>query len=48
MQRLFFKAQVDANQVTSESNPVVNLIDFVRHERNQLQAINQFRVDTPG
>ena len=48
VQRLFFKAQVDTNEVTRESNPVVNLIDFVHPERNQLHAINQFRVDTPG
>jgi type I restriction enzyme R subunit len=48
VQRLFFKAQVDANRVTRESSPVENLIDFVRPERNQLHAINQFREDTPG
>ena len=27
---------------------MVNLIDFVYPERNQFQAINQFRVDAPG
>lgn len=46
--RLFLKAQVDRNEVTGESDPVVKLIDFVRPERNQFHAINQFRVDTPG
>jgi type I restriction enzyme R subunit len=48
VQGLLFKAQVDVNEDTHESNPVVNLIDFVHPERNQLYAINQFRVDTPG
>ncbi len=48
VQGLFFKAQVDVNEVTGESDPVVSLIDFVHPERNQFHAINQFRVDTPG
>jgi hypothetical protein len=48
VQSLFFKAQVDVNEVTGESDPVVQLIDFARPDRNQFHAINQFRVDTPG
>jgi type I restriction enzyme R subunit len=48
VQGLFFKAQVDVNEITRESDPVVSLIDFVHPERNQFHAINQFRVDTPG
>ena len=48
MQGLFLKAQVDVNEVTGESDPVVNLIDFLHPERNRFHAINQFRVDTPG
>lgn len=47
-QGLFLKAQVDRNEATSESDPVVKLIDFAHPERNQFHAINQFRVDTPG
>ena len=47
-QSLLFKAQVNVNEVTGESDPVVQLIDFVHPERNQFHAINQFRVDTPG
>jgi type I restriction enzyme, R subunit len=47
-QALFLKAQVDVNEVTGESDPVVKLIDFTRPERNEFHAINQFRVDTPG
>jgi type I restriction enzyme R subunit len=47
-QKLLFKAQVDANEVTGEADPVVKLIDFANPERNQFHAINQFRVDTPG
>lgn len=45
---LFLKAQVDRNEITGESDPVVHLIDFVHFERNRFHAINQFRVDTPG
>ncbi|MFA7280136.1 MAG: HsdR family type I site-specific deoxyribonuclease [Sterolibacterium sp.] len=45
---LFLKAQVDRNEVTGESDPVVHLIDFVHPERNRFHAINQFRIDTPG
>ncbi|PJB36159.1 MAG: type I restriction endonuclease subunit R, partial [Deltaproteobacteria bacterium CG_4_9_14_3_um_filter_63_12] len=45
---LFLKAQVDRNEVTGESDPVVRLIDFAHPERNQFHAINQFRIDTPG
>ncbi|MGB5054634.1 MAG: type I restriction endonuclease, partial [Nitrospirales bacterium] len=47
-QGLFFKAQVDRNEVTGESDPVVKLIDFAKPGCNQFHAINQFRVDTPG
>lgn len=45
---LLLKAQVDRNEVTGESDPVVKLIDFARPERNRFHAVNQFRVDTPG
>jgi type I restriction enzyme R subunit len=48
VQSLFLKAQVDVNEITGESDPVVKLIDFTHPERNQFHAINQFRVDTPG
>jgi len=48
VQALFLKAQVDRNEVTSESDPVVRLIDFAHPERNVFHAINQFRIDTPG
>ena len=47
-QSLFLKAQVDRNEVTGESDPVVKLIDFAHPQRNQFHAINQFRIDTPG
>lgn len=45
---LFLKAQVDRNEITGESDPVVRLIDFAHPERNRFHAINQFRIDTPG
>lgn len=48
VQALFLKAQVDRNEVTGESDPVVALIDFAHPERNVFHAINQFRIDTPG
>ena len=48
VQALFLKAQVDVNEVTGESDPVVQLIDFAHPERNVFHAINQFRIDTPG
>ncbi|MHB1706619.1 MAG: type I restriction endonuclease subunit R [Acidithiobacillus sp.] len=48
VQALFLKAQVDRNEVTGESDPVVHLIDFAHPERNRFHAINQFRIDTPG
>ncbi|MCC6489644.1 MAG: type I restriction endonuclease subunit R [Candidatus Hydrogenedentes bacterium] len=48
IQALFLKAQVDVNEVTGESDPVVQLIDFAHPERNVFHAINQFRIDTPG
>ncbi len=47
-QALFFKAQVDVNEVTGEDDPVAKLIDFAHPERNHFHAINQFRIDTPG
>jgi len=46
--KLLLKAQVDVNELTGESDPVVRLIDFAHPERNTFHAINQFRVDTPG
>ena len=48
IQALFLKAQVDRNELTGESDPVVQLIDFAHPERNQFHAINQFRIDTPS
>src|SRR6266571_1992828 len=48
IQAFFLKAQADRNEITGESDPVVQLIDFVHPERNQFHAINQFRIDTPG
>lgn len=48
VQGVLFKAQVEVNEVTGESNPVAHLIDFAHPERNQFHAINQFRVETPG
>lgn len=47
-QGLFLKTQVDHNELTGESDPVVQLIDFAVPSRNRFHAINQFRVDTPG
>ncbi len=48
VQALFLKAQVDVNEITGESDPVVQLIDFAHPECNVFHAINQFRIDTPG
>lgn len=48
IQKLLFKAQVDVNELTGEQDPVVQLIDFAQPENNRFQAINQFRIDTPG
>jgi type I restriction enzyme R subunit len=48
VQSLLLKAQVDVNELTGESDPVVRLIDFHTPENNQFHAINQFRIDTPG
>jgi len=48
VQALFLKAQVDRNEVTGESDPVVSLIDFAHPEHNVFHAINQFRIDTPS
>ncbi|MGS0757965.1 type I restriction endonuclease, partial [Roseateles sp. GG27B] len=35
IQALLFKAQVEVNELTGESDPVVRLIDFQRPEHNQ-------------
>lgn len=43
-----YKWQVDKNELTGESNPVVMVIDFDNWENNTFTAINQFRIDTPG
>jgi len=48
VQNLLFKAQVDRNTLTGESDPIVRLIDFRVPGNNQFHAINQFRIDTPG
>ena len=48
VQKLLFKAQVDANEITGEQDPVVKLIDFARPEKNTFHAVNQFRINTPG
>ena len=48
IQKLIFKAQVDVNEVTGESDPVVKLVDFANPGNNHFLAINQFRIDTPG
>lgn len=48
VQKLLFKAQVDANEETGEQDPVARLIDFDTPENNHFLAINQFRIDTPG
>ena len=48
VQNLLLKAQVDTNELTGESDPIVRLIDFRTPENNQFHAINQFRIDTPG
>jgi len=48
VQALLFKSQVDRNDLTGETDPVVQLIDFEHPERNRFHAINQFRMDTPG
>lgn len=48
IQALLFKTQVDVNEITGESDPIVRLIDFHNPENNQFHAINQFRIDTPG
>jgi type I restriction enzyme R subunit len=45
---LLRKAQVDRNDLTGESDPVVQLIDFDHPGKNVFHAINQFRIDTPG
>ncbi len=48
VQALLLKAQVEVNELTGESDPVVRLIDFHTPENNQFHAISQFRIDTPG
>jgi type I restriction enzyme R subunit len=48
VQKLLFKSQVDANELTGEVDPVAQLIDFAHPEHNVFHAINQFRIDTPG
>ncbi len=48
IQKLLFKAQVDANEQTGEQDPIVKLINFAQPANNQFHAINQFRIDTPG
>ncbi|WP_258960401.1 type I restriction endonuclease, partial [Klebsiella pneumoniae] len=48
IQKLLFKTQVDINNVTGESDPIVKLIDFEHPGNNHFLAINQFRIDTPG
>ena len=47
LERLY-KWQVDKNELTGESSPVVKVIDFDNWENNTFTAINQFRIDTPG
>ncbi len=46
--KLLYRAQVDSNDLTGEEYPNVKLIDFEHQIRNHFQAINQFRIDTPG
>ncbi len=46
--KLLFRSQIDANELTGEQDPNVQLIDFEHPERNHFLAINQFRIDTPG
>lgn len=48
IQKLLFKTQVDINNTTGESDPIVKLIDFEHPGNNHFLAINQFRIDTPG
>jgi type I restriction enzyme R subunit len=47
-QKRLYKWQLDTNELTGESDPVVKLIDFENWHLNTFTAINQFRVDTPG
>lgn len=42
------KWQVDENKLTGEQNPVVKVVDFDNWQNNELLAINQYRIDTPG
>jgi type I restriction enzyme, R subunit len=39
---------VDVNELTGETDPVAQLIDFAHSERNVFHAINQFRIERPG
>lgn len=48
VQQWLFKAQVDTNEITGESDPTVTVIDFRNPQNNTFHAINQFRIDTPG
>lgn len=43
VQALLFKAQVDANELTGERDPVVRLVDFHHPENNRFHAINRNR-----
>jgi hypothetical protein len=36
------------NELTGETDPVAQLIDFAHSERNVFHAINQFRIERPG
>ncbi len=42
------KLIVDQNHLTGEQSVPVKLIDFVHADQNRFNAINQFRIDTPG
>lgn len=42
------KTKVAENELTSEKDPSVKLIDFDNWERNSFIAMNQFRIDTPN
>lgn len=48
IQQMLYKITLDKNELTSEINPDIKLIDFQNPEKNHFLAINQFRIDTPG
>ena len=48
VQKLLFKAPVECNEVTGEQDPVMRLIDYTEPETIKFDAVNQFRIDTPG